>query len=101
MRDYKRKMDQYRLPKAKYIQLRAFCQTEDAEPYILDALQLEFGEAPDALAMWIYRHVTRTDFTWAYMESRNIPCGKETFYFYRCKFYWYLAQVVGKNGATS
>ena len=101
MRDYKRKMDQYRLPQEQYKKLRAFCRTEEADPFILSALSQEFGEATDAMQWWIYHHVTRTDFTWAYMESRNIPCGKETFYFYRCKFYWYLAQVVDENGATS
>lgn len=99
MRDYKRKMDRYRLPKAKYTQLRAFCQTEDAEQYILDALQLEFGEAPDTLAMWIYRHVTRTDCTWAYMEAHQIPCSRDTFRYYRAKFYYCLDQAI-KNGAT-
>lgn len=98
MRDYKRKMDQYRLPKDQYRELRAFCKTKGAEPFVLDALRLEFGEATDTLQMWIFRHVTQEGCTWEYMNSRQIPCSIDTFRFYRAKFYYCLAQVA-KNGA--
>ena len=90
MRDYKKKMERYSIPREQYLELRAFCLKEGAQPFVLSALHAEFGEAPDTLQWWIFQHVTRTDYSWAYMEAHQIPCSKVTFYVYRRKFYWYL-----------
>ena len=100
MRDYRKKMQRYRLPPDEYKRLREFCKTSEAEQYIYDALLMEFGEAPDMLQWWIFKHVTRTDYNWAYMEARQIPCCRDTFLFYRTKFYWCLSQVLKAKGAT-
>ena len=93
MRNY----NKYRLPQDEYKRLRAFCKTEGSGPFVQSALFEEFREAPDALQWWIYQHVTRTDYNWAYMEAHQIPCSKATFYTYRWKFYWYLSQEVKKG----
>lgn len=96
MRDYKRKMDMYRLPKRRYQRLRNYCHRTD------DEAQTIIGQAiglvtKDALALWLYRHVTERDYSWASMETDGLPCTRDTFRVYRAKFYWELDKLVPKK----
>lgn len=99
MRDYKAKMDQYRLSDDLYNSLRELCrnyeQLSQRDKRAVDDAFLEMrgsGEDVDILATWVYWHVTSDRYTWPYMEARGIPCTQDTFRVYRAKFFWLLAQ---------
>ena len=97
IRDYKKKMKLYQIDKERYHELRSFCKTKEAESYIIKALTLEFEEAPDMLALWIYHHVTDEKYNWSYMEANNIPCNRDTFRIYRAKFFYELDQLLKRG----
>lgn len=98
MRNYKEKMKRYRLPKERYRELRDFCLCSDLQDRILIemALSTVFNDKPDALSVFIYKHVISTDYTWAKMEFLQIPCNQDTFRLYRAKFYFELDNILTK-----
>ena len=97
MRNYKAKMAKYRLPEARYAELREFCLCSDSadRQYITHALELTVN---DDLARWLYLHVVSTDYGWAKLEAEGLPCSRDTFRVYRAKFYWHLDRIL--NGAS-
>lgn len=97
MRDYKRKMDKYRLPQRRCEELREFCLCagHDEREIIETAVRMT---ADDGLCVWLYKHVVSTDYRWAKMEADGLPCGRDTFRVLRARFYWNLDGLL--NGAT-
>lgn len=93
MRDYKVKMQMYKLSPERYAELREFCLCSDLDErvYIEMALQETVN---DELASWLFKHVISTDWTWARMESEGLPCNRDTFRVYRAKFYYHLDRIL-------
>lgn len=94
MRNYKQKMDQYRLPKQRIQELREYCLlsgTRERESIETAAVEA----AGDCLSRWLYKHVVSTDYSWARMEADCLPCSRDTFRLYRTRFYYILDQILG------
>lgn len=96
MRNYKQKMDKYRLPKSRRLICSAFCHTTNAERLqtVADVLEEEFGE--DAIRHWIYYNVV-LGWNWAKLESERVPCSQDVFRIYRARFFFALDRKL--NGA--
>lgn len=91
MNGYKRRMEKYRLPKARYMELREYCRTGSTEE-IKKALALT---KCGALVHWIEKHVCSCgEWKWSRMEADGIPCNDDTFRIYRAKFYWNLDKIL-------
>lgn len=93
MRDYKAKMQMYRLSSIRYAELRRFCLNANRNDLI--CIEAALSETvKDELATWLYKHVVSTDWTWAKMESEGLPCNRDTFRVYRAKFYYNLDRIL-------
>lgn len=98
MRNYKRRMEQYRLPKERVDALRRWCRrTSPTAPEIERALSRTTDEV---LAGWIRRNVTGELFRWRDMELAGLPCSRDTFRVYRACFFWELDREL-KTGRHS
>ena len=97
MRDYKAKMEMYKLPDDVYEQLRSFCLDAPLSDrvYIEMALDEAIG---DELSRYMYRHVVSTDYSFTQMELDGLPCGHDTFRIYRAKFYYSLYNILKRGG---
>lgn len=97
MRDYKAKMEKYRLPEDVYEQLRDYCLCASLTEriYIEMALEEAIG---DELSKFMYRHVVSTDYSFTRMELDGMPCGRDTFRIYRAKFYYHLWNILKRGG---
>ena len=101
MRNYKKLMQQYRLPRDRYIYLRDMCRryrllSDDGKRPIDEAvfIMLGEGEKTDMLAAWVFRYVTSDRYSWARLHAMGIPCGEDTFRVYRARFFWTLDGVL-------
>ena len=91
MRNYKQKMDLYRLPKDRYKELRQYCLCADR----FDRMIIESAIADvtdEVVGQYILRHVVSTDCSVTAMIAAGMPCGADTFRVYRAKFFWLLDQ---------
>lgn len=88
MRNYSQKMAAYRLPKDRYESLRAFCLSADWEQTQL-IKEIAIETVPDALSEWIVMYA-RKGMTWTQLEARGVPCSRDTFRYYRARFFWLL-----------
>lgn len=96
MRNYKAKMQKYRLPPERYRQLRDFCLCAGREEHIY--IEMALAETcSDNLSKWLYRHVASTDYGWLQMEADSLPCSRDTFRIYRAKFYWTLDRLTKRG----
>ena len=96
MRDYKVKMDRYRLPDVRYRALRAYCKRGATEE-IRGALKKTGG---GTLSCWIEKHVCLKGWRWSRLQAAGVPCNEDTFRLYRAKFYWELDKLVGDVDET-
>ncbi len=98
MRDYKRKMNDVRLPKERIAALKAFClNSAGLDRDIIEAAAYEASD--EVMGGWIVRHVISTDWTWARMEANGIPCNQDSFRLYRARFFFRLnrkLEMIGK-----
>ena len=90
MRDYKRKMDSYRLDKARYEYLRSYCR-KGATCEIKTALKNTGG---GTLTNWIEKNVCQKGWGWTRMQAAGIPCNSDTFRLYRARFFWELDRLL-------
>lgn len=95
MRNYKGKMERYRLPASRYRELKAYCVQHRRSPKITEALR---RTTDDALAAYIRKQVTESC-SLAALEAAGLPCNRDTFRVYRAKFFWTLDMFV-PNGAA-
>lgn len=95
MRNYKQKMNKYRLPKDRYRELKFFCCSADNEKFeVIDAaIRAVFGTVNDPLAYYIQLDMTE-DYNWAKLEVMQIPCSRDTFRLYRAKVYYMLDKIL-------
>lgn len=100
MRDYKSKMERYRLPKQRYKELKEYCLMLSPEHQVLieQALQMTTN---DQLCRWLYKHITQNDYGWAKLEADGLPCGRDTFRVVRARFYWMLDGVLKGANTTN
>lgn len=100
MRNYKQKMNKYRLPKERYRQLRDFClNADDNETEIIkSAVSAAFDGKYDPLEYWILAHITLPDYNWAKMESMYIHCNRDTFRLRRARAYYELDKLLSQKG---
>lgn len=96
MRNYSQKMAAYRLPKDRYECLQAYCRTAGWEEKQL-IKEIMYETVSDALGDWLLLYVLK-GLTWTQLEVRGIPCSRDTFRYYRARFFWLLDKQV--NGAT-
>lgn len=90
MRDYQAKLAAYKLPDERVRQLREYClQADGLARDIIEAAAYE--AAPDALAGYLIKHVTSTDYPWRALKADNIPCNRDTFHLRRARFYCILS----------
>lgn len=96
MRNYKQKMNKYRLPKARYRELKEFCLSADNDRFevIEAAIRATFGTVNDPLAYYIELSMTNVDCNWAKLEIMRIPCNRDTFRLYRAKVYFNLDMIL-------
>lgn len=96
MRDYKGKMDKYRISDGRYEALREYCLNagERDEKYIREALS---HTCNDALASYIYRHVTTRGYGLERMQADRMPCNADTFRLYRARFFWNLDRIIRRE----
>lgn len=100
MRNYKQKMDRYRLPKERYRELRAFCLNADSNEMniIESAVSAAFDGKYDPLEYWMLSHITSPDFNWAKMEAMHIHCNRDTFRLRRARVYYELDKLLLQEG---
>lgn len=93
MRDYKRKMDAFRLSPERYQKLRRYCLTAGAkEREVIEQTAAEVTD--DVMARYITEHVTSSEYGVTSMLADGMPCGADTFRIYRAKFFWVLDKQV-------
>lgn len=91
MRDYQAKLAAYKLPAERIRELREYClQADGLDRDIIEAAAYE--AAPDALAGYLIKHVTSTDYPWRALRAENIPCNRDTFHLRRAQFYCILSR---------
>lgn len=91
MRDYQAKLAAYALPPERVKELREYClQADGLARDIIEAAAYE--AAPDALAGYLIKHVTSTDYPWRALRAENVPCNRDTFHLRRARFYFILAR---------
>jgi hypothetical protein len=93
MRDYKGKMEKYRIPKSRKTLLMAYCRTTNEERLqrIRDVFDEEFGE--DAIIWWLYQAIVNR-WTWMQLQNKNVPCGEDSFRVYKARFFWALNRKI-------
>lgn len=93
MRDYKGKMEKYRIPKSRRALLIAYCRTTNEERLqrIQDVLDEEFLD--DAITWWLFQSIVNR-WTWEKLELSSVPCGQDTFRLYRARFFWALNRKI-------
>lgn len=96
MRNYKEKMNRYRIPKERYNELRKFCLCSDCgkRSIIETALLNTFSSKEDELSKHLYKHITSARCSWTELEVGGIPCNRDTFRLYRAKFYYELDKIL-------
>ena len=94
MRDYKKKMDEVRIPKDRLDSLKLLCSSHspESEELIQKALDLTFKDKNDGLREWIYRGVV-LGWKWAKLEVNCIPCCRNIYNVYRARFFWNLDRL--------
>lgn len=91
MRDYKRKMNLYRIPKDRYRELRQYCLCADRYDRMI--IESAIADVTDeVLGSFILRHVLSTDCGISSLQADGLPCNADTFRIYRAKFFWLLDQ---------
>ena len=86
MRTYQAKLAALKLPVERVRELREFClQSDGLDRDIVEAAAHE--AAPDALADYLIKHVTSTDYPWRALRAERIPCNRDTFHLRRASFY--------------
>lgn len=96
LRNYKRKMERYRLNQNRYKELKAYCR-KGPSPEISQALKMT---CDDCLSDWIERHVCMSTWPLKRMRAAGLPCTDDTFRVYRARFYYNLDRVLSRNGAN-
>lgn len=95
MRNYKSKMNRYRLPPERYRELHAFCIASGRCDIIIRAAT----QASDSImAEYIILHVTTNEWKWRRLEAVGIPCCGDAFRTYRARFYYLLNQLAPETG---
>lgn len=93
MRDYKRKMDAFRLSPERYQKLRRYCLTAGGkEREVIDQTAAEVTDS--VMGRYIAQHVTCAKYSVTAMMADGMPCGADTFRIYRAKFFWALDKRV-------
>lgn len=98
MRDYKQKMQRYRLEKFRYKELRLFCmyaKREDKQ----NIIALMRYTVPDVLGGYILDHLMNGK-SIAKLEVDGMPCSLDTFRVYRAKFLYYLDKELKEHEKT-
>lgn len=86
MRNYQAKLASLKLPDERIKELREYClQADGLDRDIIEAAAHE--AAPDALAGYLIKHVTSTDYPWRALKAERIPCNRDTFHLRRARFY--------------
>ncbi len=93
MRDYRKKMQRYKLDKERYDHLRTLCRQAESSEIVESAISA-VGEP--GLSFYLRMHVTK-GWKWRRLAAAGVPCSGDTFRVYRAKFYWYLDGL--ENGA--
>lgn len=94
MRNYARKMTAVRLPPERMRDLKAYCKEawNDCEKREAVDTAAEAAMPNDRLGYWIRESVLR-DLNFGAMQARGIPCSRDTFYFYRARFFMCLDTI--------
>lgn len=92
MREYKAKMERYRLPFERYRYLRHYCMTHGRCRTVIKAAR---SVTDEVMAEWIILHVTTSDWKWKRLYISGIPCSADTFRIYRARFYHALSDLIG------
>ena len=96
MRNYRGKMELYRLDPARKKVLRQWCR----QPEHRAQVEVVMAETCDVvLGRYILMHVA-DDWKWAKLEANRIPCSVDTFRVYRAKFYFLLDQALSRANAS-
>lgn len=93
MRGYKTKMQSVKLPKERLKQLYTFCRTAMVDEAKMIDLALDKALGCDMIRVYIFRHVV-LGWGWAKLQVEGIPCGRDTFRYYRAKFFAELDRLI-------
>ena len=90
-------MQSVKLPQERLKQLYAFCRTATADEAEIIDLALDKALGCDMLRVYILRHVV-LGWGWARLQAEGIPCGRDTFRYYRAKFFAALNSMISSQG---
>lgn len=96
-RDYKKKMEKYRMNPERYKELRRLCKRQDFQKTVRKALN---NDKYYGLEEWLFLHTTdrlRWRSSIAQLQSEGLPCCEDTFRVYRAKFYYNLELIYYGN----
>lgn len=94
MRDYRKRIAQYAIDKKRLGYLKAYCRTSNEERLrvVADTMQDAFGD--DSIQQWLWHSIVGS-WKWAEQEAHGIPCSRDSFFFYKAKFYYVLHEKIG------
>lgn len=99
MRNYKQKMDKYRLPPGRMNYLRNYCQhAGDGQKQTIKKVLLSVTDP--VIADFLFMNVCKGK-RWRHLEAHGIPCCGDTFRFYRMMFYYHLDRELQKESEES
>lgn len=99
MRNYKQKMDLYRLPPGRMNHLRYYCQhAGDGQQKTIKKVLLSVTDP--VIADFLFMNVCKGK-RWRHLEAHGIPCCGDTFRFYRMMFYYHLDRELQKESEES
>lgn len=94
MRNYKGKMDKYRLTPERYEVVRDYCLTTKDHGLIKLAISIAAGD----IAPWMLKHLTNKEYLYPQMELDSIPCNGDTFRIKRQRVYYTLSRMMESKG---
>lgn len=89
MRDYKKKLQRYKLDKERYNYLRALCKDPGRADLVNQAIEA-IGEP--GLSDYVRHHVIHS-WKWQRLTAAGIPCSSDAFRIYRARFFWFLDSI--------
>lgn len=90
MRDYKGKMNRYKLTGERYEAIRNYCLNINDDTYIMEAIDYAAGD----VAPWMLKHITRKGYLFPQMECDGLPCSRDSFRIKRQRVYWYISKIL-------
>jgi len=88
LRNYKQKMDKYRLPPGRMNHLLHYCQhAGDGQRKTIKKVLLSVTDP--VIADFLFMNICEGK-RWRHLEAYGIPCCSDAFRIYRRKFFYYL-----------